>query len=220
MKANFVYETIFQPKSEEDVNKILQSTNQKKKQKIFRSAVAKGNIYLLKMLFDTGKIDLEYRSETDGATNLMAAAYFGRPEVVKFLIDIGADVNARGEQDYRTPLLYACCAGINMVSISDYEKIVKLLINAGADVNAQDKYGYTALARWILNSSLSKTNPKKKFKIIDLLIDAGADVNIKDSTGSTALAIAYSHNKILIHNHLLSKSFKKAEDYFLKKFKK
>ena len=62
----------------------------------------------------------------------------GDLDAVKLLIDAGADVNAReDDEDGKTPLLAACCC---------YNPdIVRALIEAGADVNAKDEFGRTAL---------------------------------------------------------------------------
>jgi ankyrin repeat protein len=72
----------------------------------------------------------------DGNTPLHYACEGGNLEVVKFLIDSGADVSVAGN-DGNTPLHYACEGG-NL-------EVVKFLIDSGADVSALDKYGYSPL---------------------------------------------------------------------------
>ena len=215
MKANFVYETVFQPKPEEDVKHILSSMDKERKQRLFNNAVERGNIGLMKILLKSGDIDLEYRSYHD-ATYLMEATYYGRLKVVKILHDAGADVNARDKKG-KTPLMYTPGKGELLASTSlsatirQRYKIVSLLINARADINAQDNFGRTALMNWLIEVDTSILVPRKGtyqylLLIIDLLVDAGADINIKDYfVGDTALTVAsYKHNK-LIYNHLLSK---------------
>ena len=65
---------------------------------------------------------------------LLEAAKNNDLEKVKFLIDKGADVNAKDYFDM-TALMYA---------VDDYD-ITKLLIDSGADVNLIDINGKTAL---------------------------------------------------------------------------
>jgi len=75
--------------------------------------------------------DKEYKK-----TPLIWAAYRGYAEIVKLLLDAGADFNER-DDDGQTALIGA--------AISGHAEIVKLLIEKGADVNIEDKYNKTAL---------------------------------------------------------------------------
>ena len=64
----------------------------------------------------------------------------GEKKDVEELIDMGADVNQKDEDEYGsewTALMRASCRG--------YTEIAKLLIKAGADVNAKTNDGSTAL---------------------------------------------------------------------------
>src|SRR5687768_14524327 len=71
-----------------------------------------------------------------GNTPLMIAAYNNKPNVVRFLIAAGADVNARCHE-MNTPLMKAAWGG----SVESLEQ----LIEASADVNARETEGMTAL---------------------------------------------------------------------------
>ena len=69
---------------------------------------------------------------------LSAAVHEGHYDIVKFLINAGADVNVQEEHYYGvTPLIIASARG-NLL-------IVHLLLQSGADVTIQDKEGYTAI---------------------------------------------------------------------------
>ena len=106
------------------------------------------------------------------ATALASAVGYGSSNVVKALLDAGADVNAR-DRFGSTALFYGKHGGITAV---------RLLINAGADLNMQNDWGNTALAdyaQWMWMSDFVK-----------ILLDAGADVNIRNNEGLTALMIA------------------------------
>jgi ankyrin repeat protein len=58
-------------------------------------------------------------------------------EVITFLVERGADVNAHDNHG-TTPLIYACRDGGNL-------EIIKFLVERGADVNARAEDGYTPL---------------------------------------------------------------------------
>jgi ankyrin repeat protein len=106
-----------------------------------------------------------------GGTALIYASCSGHIDVVKLLIEAGADVNKKDKKNRYTVLMVASSAG--------QTEVAKLLIEAGANVNAQDNGGNTALldASW-----------RGETEIVKLLIEEGADVNAKihvDSVGRT-----------------------------------
>jgi ankyrin repeat protein len=71
---------------------------------------------------------------------LWKAAFAGHTEVVKFLLEKGAEVNAKGTIGGTTALMVA--------SQNGHAEVVKVLLEKGADVNVKDTtIGTTAL--WI-----------------------------------------------------------------------
>ena len=74
--------------------------------------------------------------DEDGMTALMWACINGNIEVVKLLLENGADVNLVEKYSYNA-LICACFNG--------YTEIVKLLLEYNADVNMVNKWGMTAL---------------------------------------------------------------------------
>ena len=102
-------------------------------------------------------------------SKLHDAAKDGDAELVKLLIDAGADVNKANEKG-ETPLYWAAANGRT--------ECVKLLIDAGADVNKADKDGRTPL---ILAAYYGHA------ECVKLLINAGADVNMANEDGLTPL---------------------------------
>ena len=99
-----------------------------------------------------------------GVTLLMHAAAFGNLETMKFLIESGADVNARNDFG-ATALLW---------SARDPQK-AKLLIEFGANVNAQSKQGRTPLMMAAMLDGGSE--------IVKLLLDKGGNPNARDTRG-------------------------------------
>jgi hypothetical protein len=73
-----------------------------------------------------------------GFTPLQLACYFGHPDVVRLLLDNGADLEAVARNDMRIRAIHAAVASRNAA-------IVGILIEAGADVNARQQDDYTPL---------------------------------------------------------------------------
>ena len=94
-------------------------------------------------------------------------------DVIKLLIDAGADVNAK-----ITIGGYGACGGATPLHECRDANITKLLIAAGADVNARDDRGWTPL---------HSCNSFDIAKVLKILIDAGADVNARNNEGNTRL---------------------------------
>ena len=76
-----------------------------------------------------------YIMDVEGVTPLIAAAEGGHFEVVRLLVDAGADLN-RSDSSGFTPVMGAARAG--------HPGIVKFLLDRGADLEAVDKYGKNA----------------------------------------------------------------------------
>ena len=114
-------------------------------------------------------------------TVLIWAIENGYTEVVKLLIDNGADPNIQNRRG-DTALVYAA-------AMNRHTEAVELLIN-NADPNIQGWMGYTALI-WAVNNG--------HMEIVKLLIDNDANLNIRNTYDDTALEIAErkGHQEIL-----------------------
>ncbi|HRZ39496.1 MAG TPA: ankyrin repeat domain-containing protein [Candidatus Omnitrophota bacterium] len=116
-----------------------------------------------------------------GFTALHNAALKGNAEMVKFLLDHGA--NTEVEVLSVTPLLQAIWKG--------HTEVVRLLVAAGANVNrAQSSHGATPM---------TYCGAYGNAEIARILVDAGADVHAKDKRGKTAvdLAVEYKNFEVL-----------------------
>ncbi len=111
-----------------------------------------------------------------GANNMLPihlAANNGHSEVIKLLLQAGADVNAPHEKVQATPLQYAASAG--------RLDAVRVLLAANAKVNAVDNQGRTPLM-WAAS--------KGQVAAIQELLQHGADPNLQAQNGWTALKFA------------------------------
>ena len=118
---------------------------------------------------------------------LISAVDMGSPDVVRLLLDSGADPNICCEyvDESRACWLRPLC------NASD-PRTAAMLLDAGAEVNAQQRDiddTETALMR------ASKSRPS----VGELLVERGADVNVKGEIDSTVLvrAIFYGHHKLV-----------------------
>src|SRR5436190_1614266 len=122
-------------------------------------------------------------------TALIVATRLGNKETIKQLLDAGADVNARSNDD-DTALMLAADKG------KGHAEIVKLLLDAGADVNAKNNWGDTALTLAVRNDC--------RLDLIKVLFDAGADINEKNDAENTALALASFNGHVEVIKLLLN----------------
>jgi ankyrin repeat protein len=119
-------------------------------------------------------------------TPLMLAATKRNLDVVRFLVEKGADVNAR-DSDGQTALMYACRQRFN--DVPDNSVAIFLLDN-GAEVNLRStKKGYTAL---MLASGAGNAELVRK------MLEKGADPSIEDNFGVTAAEVAQETGKTAI----------------------
>ncbi|MDT8398193.1 MAG: ankyrin repeat domain-containing protein [Pseudomonadales bacterium] len=153
-----------------------------------------GNIPAAKVLLAHGA-DINAREHWGAQSAIMWAAAQSQPEMLRFLIDQGADINAHGlarlwnrritseprPKDMNkggfSPLLYAARQGCT--------ECVKILAAAGADLNATDPDRVSALNLALINLH---------FDTAATLIEAGADVNQWDLFGRAPL-----YNAIDLH---------------------
>jgi hypothetical protein len=107
-----------------------------------------------------------------GTRPLIIAAKKKNPEILRLLIEKGADLEGRDPNE-TSPLAAAATAG--------QEENVEILIAAGADLNCRDSNGLTPLA-WASLQGFPK--------IVEILLSRGADLNVKSKDGKTALRSA------------------------------
>jgi ankyrin repeat protein len=153
------------------------------------AAAEKGDAVAVRTHLKAGdKIDASLKS---GLTSLMLAAKEGHLEIVKILLDAGANPNVR----FHTAHLGEMSA-LSYALLSKNKEVVETMIDAGAEVNPRDFEGMPPLLFAIYDSS----DPK----LVKTLLAKGAQVNFKTRTGMTALMIATLKNSPAIVEILLS----------------
>ena len=123
-----------------------------------------------------------------GATPLFLAAEVNNFDVIKALVEAGADPLIPTERG-TTPLMMAAGAGTDVQRERAPEEramaleTAKFLVERGADVNAAGQYGWTALHA----ASYQGMND-----VIEYLVSKGAKIDQMDEFGQTALSISLS----------------------------
>ncbi|TNF69350.1 MAG: hypothetical protein EP298_04215 [Gammaproteobacteria bacterium] len=104
----------------------------------------------------------------NGQTPLHLAVMFNQLEIINYLLDHDADINARDRYD-NTALFYAVLNG--------HLSIVEQLLWRGAEVNTINQDGDTPL---------HEASEESEYIIIEALLKYGADISIKNADGHTA----------------------------------
>ena len=167
--------------------------------------------------------DINFKDE-DGNTLLHYAAASSHPEIVKFFIEQGLDLEAKRNLG-ATPLCVAA-------KESDSPAVLKTLIDAGADINARSHYGETLLitaagfnenpkiSRFLLQKGLKLEDRdddgftpflnaarwQSNLDVLDLLLEVGADLNAVTNSGDNAFHLAAYNENYLVANYF-SESF-------------
>lgn len=116
------------------------------------------------------------------------------PEIVKALLDLGADPNQ--ESTHLLPLVHS--------AFDDQIEYAAVLLNAGASPNFSQANGVTPLQAAVRNG---------EYQVTELLLDAGGDPSIAGPDGKTSIDIARASNNAnlvkLLNSHVAKSSLRK-----------
>ena len=187
-----------------NIEQILADESNKMKKIKFKSNIIKPNrLFILKLLSNEFKFGKQFSisqlikyhhilglteyiiNDTEGSKRLLndtkslcLASKNASLEIIKFLVESGANLNATGEKE-ETPFLEATSSG--------QLKLVKYFIENGVDVNEKDTYG---------NTSLMLASKKNNLELIKYLVENGADVNANNDWNNTALVYATFYSQL------------------------
>jgi ankyrin repeat protein len=155
-----------------------------------------GRVDTARLLLQRGA-DVNAIEQWGGQSALMWAAAQEQPEMIRVLIEHGADVDARGRQhdwqrrvtsEPRTKILYAGgFTPLHYAARAGCAACVDALATGGADLNLADPSGVTPLILALLN---------RNFDAALRLVEVGADVNRWDWWGRSPLFVAVELNQV------------------------
>jgi ankyrin repeat protein len=148
---------------------------------VYEAAATGQTARLLELLANDTSLVNAY--SPDGFTPLGFAVFFSQPEIVKALLDAGADVNLPSRESMKvTPLASAAAA--------KQTDLARVLIAHGANVNARAASGHIPLHEASANGNV---------ELVKLLIESGADVNARTDDGKTPLdfAVEYKRDEVI-----------------------
>ncbi|XP_048662389.1 ankyrin repeat domain-containing protein 29 isoform X5 [Marmota marmota marmota] len=157
-------------------------------------AARRGNLALLKLLLNSGRVDVDCRDsvrrDTHGTTLLMVASYAGHIDCVRELVLQGADINLQRESG-TTALFFAAQQGHN--------DVVRFLFGFGASTECRTKDGGTALLA---------ASQYGHMQVVETLLKHGANIHDQLYDGATALFLAAQGGYLDVIRLLLSSGAK------------
>lgn len=145
-----------------------------------------GHLDLVEMLMNKTEVDVNARDNMTNETALIGACEGGHVKIVSYLLEKGADVNAKQH-------CYNCQGVTSLMKASNqgHAKIVKILLENGADVDCKTSIGNTALMKAMEKGHVNIVRLIKNHinRIILLVIEKG---RTKDETH----LVRHSHKDI------------------------
>ena len=154
--------------------------------------------------------------EGNAKPSLILAVSAGNHEIVRLLLDSGADINASygfgvtalecaasNANEETAKLLIERGANVNVcgfdtplnaAAVAQNRRMIRSLLENGADVNGRDDEGFTALME---PAGAGYVN------VVEDLVSAGIDINAKNNEGRTALDYAKQYRRSAVEALLL-----------------
>ena len=135
-----------------------------------------------------GSLDINEQGKDSGQTALHHAATLGEAGIVRLLVHIGANVNARCSSGNSTPL--------HSAALNGHKEVAESLLAEGADVNAVDIHRTTPLHNSMMSFFQSQ---KRSIDMLELLLaQEDINVNVRNNSGETPLHYAIRYGNIEI----------------------
>ncbi|XP_065835495.1 putative ankyrin repeat protein RF_0381 [Oscarella lobularis] len=150
-------------------------------------AVIARQFEMTKKLVEMG-FDVNKACDKAGCTSLHWAAAKGSAQIVTFLIDNGANLEAKTKLG-STPIMIAVCC-------HDDIDFLRLLISKGCDVLTKDGSG-----RGLLHCAAAKN----RLKVAEHLIDNGINIELQNNWGETPFLLACANGSAALVDLLISK---------------
>lgn len=164
---------------------------EKNPRKELSKAIAKGNQKQVSKLMDSRQIEME--SVYEDRTPLAEACQHGKPALIKYFIEKGANVDG---ETTRTPLTELIRESLtHKLQTKKLYDSVELLLSSGADVNLSGVNGYSPLMQACIYS--------KDKKLIQLLWKKGADLDFQAMNEKTPLVVSIQANNFMAFCFLL-----------------
>lgn len=149
-----------------------------------------GDFEAVQKLLDEGT-NLDLR-DGDGMTLLMTASSNGYTDIVRLLLEKGADPNILDSHGWTA--LELACGGIIPIKAGAFKKIVSMLIEKGANINHNcNGWGTSLMFQSIMGN----------YTNVETLLNYGANPNIQNKRGYTAINYASSKGYSDIVNLLI-----------------
>ena len=156
-EGNFAFERYSTPISSNTPSKQIVITSHSYDFELLENAIGEGNPEELRSLVKEKGADVNAKFPWRRYYLLSAAITSGNLEMVRVLLELGANPNTR--EDFGYPIIYGAAQEGNT-------EVVRLLIDAGADVDG--------------SAALWTAIDHGRTEVVRLLVEAGADVNPKD----------------------------------------
>ncbi|MDR2642496.1 MAG: ankyrin repeat domain-containing protein [Planctomycetaceae bacterium] len=154
---------------------------------------------IVKYLCEEAHAEINVRDNLNNTPLISAVQFVKKLEIIKYLIERGADVNAvnnnRGNAIHYLFMLFAPLDNYytynltkgrivhKLMDVKSTCDLISILVDKGVNINCKDKHGKTPLHYATLQNSTVDT------EIISFFIKKGADIYAKDNNGKTALFI-------------------------------
>lgn len=146
-----------------------------------------------KMLLDAKLVDVNWKRPT-GYTILMEAVFAHDTEMLRFLLECGANVNDKHLNNWTVVMM--------AVKEHSYKMLKTLLEYEFEGINEQtDPDGYSAL---LLAVNQQDIKDELKYRIVETLLDEGADPNLRTVEGVAPLHVAVMTGNIKICELLIN----------------